>query len=123
MPISPNSATRAHDDEGLRKACAEAVQELKAARKLLAAQNIEIEKQEQMLALETQISAKLKDLRTLNEQEKRELRKALAAKDRIIISLEYANSVLEKQRLTTWKVLKIAIVAGAAGLIVGKVLK
>jgi formate dehydrogenase maturation protein FdhE len=122
VPTSQDSVTRA-DDEALRAACAEAVQELKAARKLLAAQGIEIEKQKELLKLEEEIIAKLKNINALSEAEKAEMRNALLARDRQISSLELANAVLKKRKISFWKVVKISIVAGAAGLVVGKVLK
>lgn len=122
VPTSQDSVTRA-DDEALRAACAEAVQELKAARKLLAAQGIEIEKQKELLKLEEEIIAKLKNINVLSESEKAEMRNALLARDRQISSLELANAVLKKRKISFWKVVKISIVAGAAGLVAGKVLK
>lgn len=122
VPTSQDSVTRA-DDEALRAACAEAVQELKAARKLLAAQGIENEKQKELLKLEEEIIAKLKNINALSEAEKAEMRNALLARDRQISSLELANTVLKKRKISFWKVVKISIVAGAAGLIVGKILK
>lgn len=121
-PISPNSAIRA-DDEGLRKACAEAVEELKAARKLLEKQSVEIEVQKRLLEIQTDIEQKLSNINQLSEREKEELRKSLAAKDREIDLLDRANLILRSRQMTTWKVIKIAVVAGAVGLIVGKVLK
>lgn len=121
MPNSPNSATRANDD--LVKACAEAVEELKAARILLKTQGTQIALQEELLKLEEEISAKLRNINDLSEREKEELLKALAAKDRIIFSLENENRILKSQKFTIWKGVKIAIVAGAAGIIVGKVFK
>ena len=107
----------------MKKACAEAVQELKFARLLLKKQGIQIAKQEELLALEEKISDKLKNIETLSEREKEELLKALAAKDRIIFSLENENRMLRKQKFTLWKTVKVAVVAGAAGIVVGKVLR
>lgn len=121
-PNSPGSATRA-DDEGLRRACAEAVEELKAARKLLAAQKVEIEKQEQLLKLEEKISGLLRGINKLSEEERSELRKALAAKDRVIASLESANETLKKRQMTFGKVFKIVVVSTAAGFLLAKILK
>ncbi|HUF02806.1 MAG TPA: hypothetical protein VMM38_01380 [Aridibacter sp.] len=117
---SQNSDTPA-TDEGLRRAAAEAVEELRAARVLLEKQGIQIEKQRELLQLEREISAKLKNLRTLDEDEKAELRRAIAAKDRVIGALEKENAVLRKKRFTLWKGIKVAAVAVAAGIIVGKV--
>ncbi len=108
-------------DEGLRRAAAEAVEELKAARLLLEKQGVQIAKQEELLRLEKEISSRLKDLRTLDAREKEELRRALVAKDRVIAAVEKENAVLRRKRFTLWKAIKVAIVAGAAGIIAGKV--
>lgn len=121
-PISPNSAIRA-DDEGLRKACAEAIEELKAARKLLEKQSVEIEVQKRLSEIQTDIEQKLSNINQLSEREKEELRKSLAAKDREIDMLDRANFILRSRQMTPWKVFKIAVVAGAAGVVLGKVLK
>lgn len=120
-PTSQNSAIRV--DDGLIKACAEAVEELKAARKLIAAQKSQIETQERLLTIQTEIEDKLKRIGELSEREKDELRKALAAKDRAITSLESAVETLKKRKVSFMTVLKISVVAGAAGLVAGKLLK
>jgi multidrug efflux pump subunit AcrA (membrane-fusion protein) len=106
----------------LRKACGEAVEELRAARKLLASQNVQIEKQAELLALEKEISLGLKNLRTMDAGEKAALRDALSAKDRQIASLEAAIAELKKQRFTFWRKLKVAALGTAVGIIVGAVL-
>lgn len=116
----PNSAIRA-DDDGLIRACAEAVEELKAARVGLAKQGKQIEKQKELLAVERDISARLKNINSLSEREKDELRKALAAKDRVIASLESEVKILKKKRFTLWKAVKVGIVAGAGGYILGRI--
>lgn len=103
------------------RACAEAVEELKTARVALQKQGREIQKQDELLKIEREISAKAKNINSLNEREKAELLKALAAKDRVIASVEAANKVLKKQRFTVWKALKVAIVAGAAGYLAGRI--
>lgn len=120
-PISPASATRA-DDEALRRACAEAVDELKAARKLLAAQGEQIELQNRLLELEREISAAAKRIGELSAREREELVKALNAKDREIDALQATVAGLKKQRFTLWKGIKIGLVATAAGILIGKVL-
>lgn len=113
------SAIRA--DDGLIKACAEAVEELKAARVGLEKQGRQIEKQKELLAVERDISAKLKNINSLSEREKDELRKVLAAKDRVISSLESEVVILKKQRFTLWKAVKIGLAAGGAGYLLGRI--
>lgn len=85
------------------------------------AQGVAIEKQKELFELEQKISEGLKNLRTLDAAEKDELRKALAAKDRVITALESEVKVLKKQKFTLWKAAKVAIVAVGAGIIIGKV--
>lgn len=116
----PNSVIRA-DDEALRKACAEAVEELKVSRTALEKQGVLIEKQRELLEIETQISSKLKDINSLSELEKMELRNALTAKDNAIAALEEEVKLLKKNRFTLWKAAKVAAVAAAAGIVLGKV--
>lgn len=120
-PNSSSSDTRA-SDEGLIRACAEAVEELKAARNLIKSQRTTIARQDELLDLEKKLSAGLKNIRTMDAAEKDELRKALAAKDRAITALESEVKVLKKRKFTIWKAVKIIIVAGSAGIIIGKVL-
>lgn len=117
---SQPSATPA-DDAALRRACAEAVDELKAARKLLEKQDIEIKLQAEMLDLEQKINAGLKDLRTLDEAEKLSLRDAIAAKDRVIASQEAAIAALKKNRWTFWKNAKAVTLGVAAGIVIGAI--
>lgn len=119
-PISPTSVTRA--DDGLIKACAEAVEELKAARKLIAAQKGQVEAQERLLTIQTEIEEKLKKIGDLSEREKEELRKALAAKDREIAALEKAVAELKKRKISIWTVVKLGAVFTAGGIVIGKVL-
>lgn len=107
----------------MRKACAEAIEELKAARKLLEKQSVEIEVQKRLSEIQTDIEQKLSNINQLSEREKEELRKSLAAKDREIDMLDRANFILRSRQMTPWKVFKIAVVAGAAGVVLGKVLK
>lgn len=114
MPSSPSSVTRATDD-GLIKACAEAVEELRAARLLLASQNKQIALQADLLALEKQISAGLKDIRKLDADEKQALRDALAAKDEAIKGLK-------KNQMTVLKQIKYLVIGAAAGIVTGVVL-
>ncbi|MBK8810696.1 MAG: hypothetical protein IPN69_08185 [Acidobacteria bacterium] len=120
-PTSQSSVIRA-DDEALRKACAEAVEELKAARKLIAAQKDQIEVYERLLELEREITATAKRIGELSARERDELVKALNAKDREIDALKAQNAELKRQRFTLWKGIKIGILGAAAGIVIGKVL-
>jgi len=88
---------------------------LKAARQLLASQNKLIEKQAELLTLEREISAGLKDIGKLNADEKTQLRDALTAKDLLI-------KQLKSQRATFWTKAKWLIGGAALGVIVGTVL-
>lgn len=106
----------------MRKACGEAVEELRAARLLLQKQGVQIEKQAELLKLEKEISSKLENLRSLDAHEKQELRNALAAKDRELASLRLEITELKRQRWTFWKVIKTAAVGVAGGIILGAVL-
>lgn len=121
-PSSPSSVIPA-SDEALRKACAEAVEELKAARKLLASQDKHIELQQELLALEKQISQGLKDLRKLDADEKQALRDAIAAKDRVIAANEKAIAELKKNQWSLWKAVKAGAVGAAIGIVIVTVLQ
>lgn len=123
VPVSSPSATPVNDpDAGLRAACAEAVEELKAARKLLASQGVQIEKLNELADLEGKVSTGLKNLRTMDAEEKLSLRNAVAAAEREITAIRAENAVLKKQRMTLWKKAKVFVVGAAAGLVVGAVL-
>lgn len=111
------------DATGLRRACAEAVDELRAARRLLEKQDIEIKRQAEMIVLEQKIAEKLEDIRTLDENEKAELRTALAAKDAQITATEAALATAKKQKQTFWKNARAVTIGVAAGVIFGLVLK
>lgn len=111
------------DTAGLRRACAEAASELRAARKLLEKQDIEIERQSEMLALEQRLTAGLKDLRTMDATQLAELRTAIAAKDAQIAATEAALAVAKKQKQTFWKNARAVTVGVAAGIIAGLLLK
>lgn len=102
---------------GLVAACAEAVEELRSARKSLASKNALIETQDEMLVLERRINLLLKKKDALSADEIEELKKALAAKDRIIAASEAQIEVLKKNQTTTWKTAKnifTGIVIGGA---------
>lgn len=115
---SQPSATPAGQDDGLRAACAEAVEELKAARQLLRSQGALIERQNELADLQTQIETGLKDLRRLDADEKQHLRNAVAAANRQIAALEAEVAVLKKQRTTFWKKAKWFVFGGLAGVAV-----
>lgn len=119
-PNSPNSAIPV--DDGFRRACAEAVEELRAARRVIQARGIETQLLGEMIQLEREISAGLKDLRKLDADQIEQLNKALAAKDRVIAAYEAEIAVLKKQRWGFWKKAQVIAVGIAAGIVVGKVL-
>lgn len=102
-------------DDGLIRACAEAVEELRAARQLLASQGKQIALQADLLALERQISAGLKDIRTLDGEEKQALRDAIAAKDEAIKGLK-------RNQATFWKKVKWIVIGAAGGIVAGAIL-
>lgn len=97
------------------RACAEAVEELRAARQLLASQGKQIALQADLLALERQISAGLKDIRTLDGEEKQALRDAIAAKDEAIKGLK-------RNQATFWKKVKWIVIGAAGGIVAGAIL-
>ncbi|MEQ1643756.1 MAG: hypothetical protein ABL959_09960 [Pyrinomonadaceae bacterium] len=117
VPEPGPTATPTAVPAGFVTACAEAIEELRASRKLLASQGILFERQDELLKLERDITASVKNLRTLDAQQIAELNKALAAKDRVIAAVEAEVVVLKKQRMTFLRKVKyiaIGIVAGAA---------
>jgi hypothetical protein len=106
----------------LRRACAEAVEELRAARKLIAAQETELATKDELLALERRITAGLKDLRTMDAAEKAELQNAVDAASRETTALKAANAELKKHQWTFWKKVKTFGIGAAAGFVLGVVL-
>ncbi len=106
---------------GFVAACGEAIEELKASRKLLESQGILVDRQDELLKLEREITGKVKDLRTLDASQIAELNKALAAKDRVIAAVEAEVVVLKKQRMTFWKKTKYFIIGAAAGVVIGAI--
>lgn len=81
-----------------------------------------IERQNELVDLQTEIETGLKNLRTLDAEEKLHLRNAIAAANRQIAALEAEVAVLKKQRATLWKKVKwisIGILAGAAACAIG----
>ena len=79
-------------------------------------------KQERLLEVEREISARLKHISELSQREKQELLKVLEAKDREIEALENQNRILERKKNTLWQTIRVVVVAGAAGLLLGELL-
>lgn len=119
----PAATPELNRDDGLRRACAEAVEELRAARRLIEAMDRELKSAREVIRLEREISEGLRRLDSMSAAETAELRKALEAKDRVIAAYEAEIAVLKRQRASFWKKAKIAIVAAAAGIIAGAVIR
>ncbi|QQS33508.1 MAG: hypothetical protein IPM50_02685 [Acidobacteriota bacterium] len=117
---SPSSDIRA--DDALRVACAEAIEELRAARRLIRSQDALIVSQGGLVELERQISDGLKRIRTLDAEEKELLSSAVAAARREVDAIRGANEALKRNQATFWKRLKWVVVGGAVGVIAGSVL-
>lgn len=119
MPSSTPSATPVSDTTqvpaGFVRACSEAIEELRASRKLLESQGILTDRQDELLKIERQITDSVKNLRTLDAQQIAELQKALAAKDRVIAAVEAEVVVLKKQRMTFLKKAKWFFIGGLGG--------
>lgn len=109
-------------DEALRRACADAIAELRAARKLIDAQGVEIQRYDELLKLEREIAAKYRQITTLSDQEKAELRSAIDAKDRQVAALEAAIAALKRDRPSFWKKFGWVVVGAGAGVVIGSVL-
>lgn len=124
----PPSVTRAAEtptptpDDGFRRAVAEALDELRAARKLIEAQQAEIKVKDELIALERQLAEGQANLRTLDAKQRAELERAVAAKDKVIAAYEAEIAVLKKQRPSWLARLKYIAVGVAAGVIAGVVL-
>lgn len=119
----PEARSQKSEDEALRRACADAIAELRAARKLIDAQGVEIQRYDELLRLEREIAAKYRQITTLSDQEKAELRSAIDAKDRQIASLEAALAASKKNRWTFWKNAKAVTLGVAAGIVIAAVLR
>lgn len=111
------------DDEALRRACNDAIAELRAARKLIDAQQVELGRYAEILKLETEIRSQMKRINELGDQEKKELRSALDAKDRQVAALEAAIAVLKRDRPSFWKKLGWVAIGAGAGVVIGTVLR
>lgn len=106
---------------GLVAACAEAVEELKASRKLLESQGVLIERQQEMIKLEVEIAGLGKTINELSGKQIEQLKIALSLKDRVITAAEAEIAVLKKQRMTFWKKTKYFVIGAAAGIVIGAV--
>jgi hypothetical protein len=117
---SPNSATPAPtpSDDALRRSCAEVIEDLKAAKKLIGSQDADIEKQKELNAIEAKISDGLRDLRTLDATEKQALRDALAEAKTAIAELKAENAELKKHQMTFWKAAKLVLIGVGAGFLI-----
>lgn len=117
----PESSESNVSDDAFRRMCAEALEELRAARRLITAQGKESKLLVEMIELEREISTGLKNLRNLDAAEVVQLKKAIDAKDRVIAALEAEVVVLKKNRWGFWKKAK-AIAAGVgAGIVIGAI--
>ncbi|MCC7308313.1 MAG: hypothetical protein IT173_12160 [Acidobacteria bacterium] len=110
-------------DEAFRRAVAEALEELRAARKVIDAQKSELKIAYELIALERQVSDGLKNIRTLDAAERQQLQQALAAKDRVIAAYEAEIVVLKKNRWSGWKWIKAAAVGAGAGIVIGAIVR
>lgn len=108
------------NNQAFLNAVAEALEELRAARRLIAKQDVELKVKDELILLERQLSDALKKKDALSEAEIEELRKALLAKDRVIAAYEAEIAVLKK-RDSFWSKAKWFIVGAAAGIITGAV--
>lgn len=122
MPNSQPSATPV-SDEAFRRAVAEALEELRAARKLIDAQKAEIKTKDELIDLERKVSEGLKDLRSLDAAQRAELEAAIKDKDRVIANLEAEVAVLKKNSWTFGKAVKYIAFGVAGGIIVTTVLR
>lgn len=97
------------------------MEELRAARKLIEAQGHELKVKDELIALEREIAAMQKNLRSLDAAQIEQLNKALAAKDRVIATYEAEIAVLKKNRWSAWKWMKAAAVGAGAGILIGAI--
>ena len=102
-------------DAALRRACGDAVDELKSARKLIEAQGTEIGKLRDLADLQNTIEQGLKDLRTLDASQKQALQDAVDAANREIAALKDEIAILKKQRMTWWKKAKYVLIGALVG--------
>ncbi|MEW6361708.1 MAG: hypothetical protein AB1477_06260 [Acidobacteriota bacterium] len=83
----------------------------------------ELKSAREVIELEREISDGLRRLGSMSAAEIAELRKALEATERVIAAYEAEIAILKRRRNGFWKQAKIAIVAAAAGVIVGAVIR
>jgi hypothetical protein len=96
-------------------ACAEAIEELRAARQLIASQDDLIGRRAELDRLRDQIETGLKNLRILDAEEKQHLRDAVAAANREVAAIRAENAVLKKKQMTAWKKAKWFVIGGVVG--------
>lgn len=109
-------------DAGLRAACNDTLNELLKARVLIKDQDDQLERYQKLTALDDQISAGLKNLRTLDAEEKQHLRDAVAAADKEIAAVRGENAVLKKKQMTVFKKIKYAAIGGMLGIAISALL-
>lgn len=102
----------------LRRPLAEALEEIRAARKLIEAQGLELKVKDELIALEKQLSEGLKHYKELSESEIKSLRIAVEAKDKVIAAYEAEIVVLKKQRTSFWKKAEIFIIGVGIGAVI-----
>lgn len=119
----PAASPTPDTDAALRQACSDAITELAAAKRLIASQGILIKNDAEVQAIQDQLINGLKNLRTLDAEEKQDLRRAIDAAGRQTAALEAEVAVLKKQKFTFWKAVKYVVYGAAAGAIAITVLK
>jgi uncharacterized membrane protein YccC len=116
----PNSDTPA--DERFRRAAAEAIEELRSARRLITAQEGLIEALEKLIKIEREINLKVKEINKFSTNQSTELNKSLEAKNIQIQALEESNEILKRRnRGGFWRTVRNGIVTAAAGILLGKI--
>lgn len=116
---SPNSDTPAN--KNFRRAAAEAIEELRSARRLITAQEDLIEALEKLIQIEREISTRLKEINSSSAAEREQLRLALVAKDKQIEAQGQENKILAKRnRGGVWRGVRNGVVTAAAGILLGK---
>ena len=121
--FTPKGVTPAPDDV-LLSACAAAVEELSATRRLVEALERENELLKDRLDTEKRASSLLTDLSESRRAENEALRSAIAAKnetivakDAVIESQERSITALQKRKFSPWKRLGDVLIGVAAGAI------
>lgn len=84
---------------------------------LIRDQDDQLERYQKLTQLDDQISTGLKNLRTMDAEEKQHLRDAVAAADREIAALKAEVANLKKHQMTFVKKLKYGAIGGAIGVV------